>query len=771
MLAASSSRSVLDCAGPEGARLSIHADDVRRAALEVGEPARPGDPFGLRIANAAVLGRLDLRAARIDVPLHFHGCAFDQAPRLDGAAVHELVIAGDDHDVEVGPVQPSLLPGLIADGLRVQHDLVLSRSTVAGRHPSPAAPGRTAAIWLAEAEIGGRLLAVGTVVDATGGRALHADRARIGGDVRLSGGFSAQGEVRLLGARVGGSVVLAGELTSPGSRALHLAEAQISGSVFMIRTPDSPAEVGTTVIGRIEMGRATIGGGLRIRDARLSAPPAGSSRPFEYHGEDVTDRALLVAPGLTVHGLVSIERDCVVEGALILSGAVLHSGAGLRGLRLSNPAGLALDLTQAQLGAGLDLRDSRIEGTVNLANARVTGPLMFGGARLSRPGGHYCVIGVAARVEGDVDLVELHTDGGGVVLRSSEISGVLNAEGARLINPGSESLSLHQARIQGNVRLCAGFTSVGLLQLTRSTIQGRLRCDGAVLEWANPQAGQQRPTAANPRAAAVQLNSAVVGSGIALGWQVRAGGVEFTDTRTSFLADDPAGDWPARSRLAGFTYQRFAALVEGQGEWSAPARAQWLARLEDYDPRPWDQAARVLRTNGDHAGAENLLIAQRRCERRRRIGVQSHWWRRALDRVADLSIGYGYRPERVLLIMLALIAAVSLSLSPMAGRSSMRAADPAGVVYSPAGALSGQGVAPAAGRCGGGKVRCFNPELYAIDTVIPIVDLKQRSTWYPGDDTGGAWIEWWLNLATILGWITSTVFALAFTRLGRTAGL
>ena len=55
--------------------------------------------------------------------------------------------------------------------------------------------------------------------------------------------------------------------------------------------------------------------------------------------------------------------------------------------------------------------------------------------------------------------------------------------------------------------------------------------------------------------------------------------------------------------------------------------------------------------------------------------------------------------------------------------------------------------------CGDGEVRCFSPVLYTIDTVIPLISLDQRSTWYPDPHApGGELLLLWLNVATLLGW-------------------
>ena len=70
--------------------------------------------------------------------------------------------------------------------------------------------------------------------------------------------------------------------------------------------------------------------------------------------------------------------------------------------------------------------------------------------------------------------------------------------------------------------------------------------------------------------------------------------------------------------------------------------------------------------------------------------------------------------------------------------------------------------------CGDGEVRCFSPVLYAIDTVVPLISLDQRSTWYPDPHVlVGRLMLWWLNLATLLGWVLSSIFVLSLTRLSR----
>ena len=82
--------------------------------------------------------------------------------------------------------------------------------------------------------------------------------------------------------------------------------------------------------------------------------------------------------------------------------------------------------------------------------------------------------------------------------------------------------------------------------------------------------------------------------------------------------------------------------------------------------------------------------------------------------------------------------------------------------------MPGSGASLRSDSCGDGEVRCFSPVLYAIDTVVPLISLNQRATWFPDPNVrGGQFMLWWLNLATLLGWLLSSIFVLSLARLSR----
>ena len=254
--------------------------------------------------------------------------------------------------------------------------------------------------------------------------------------------------------------------------------------------------------------------------------------------------------------------------------------------------------------------------------------------------------------------------------------------------------------------------------------------------------------------------------------------MDFTDATTTFLADDPA-TWPERFTIAGLTYDRFEKPQGAQPKriWDQAARCAWLSRQTEFDSGPYEQAARVFRQHGYTSEAEQILIAQRR--HARQVGRSSATWpRRAIDAIYA-TIGYGYRPSRVLWLLAALLVLVAASLELPASQATLRATNGNGDVYSTSGLLTpsagavapgpgARGSSPRADSCGDGEVRCFSPVLYAIDTVVPLISLDQRSTWYPDPHVrGGQLMLWWLNLATLLGWLLSSIFVLSLARLSR----
>jgi hypothetical protein len=732
----------------QGGRRPVEAALLRRCCLEFRDQI---DPRGLRLHHVSVRGPVDLAGLTIGFPLHFDDCDFDAPVHVEGAKLRELTLTGSPR-----------LPGLLGNGLRLRGDLNLSGSTLTGAHRTSASLGKRAAVWLCEARLGGRLLCRDTVIRPEGERAMQADRIRTGGPIRLLHGFVSEGEVRLTGAHIGGSLdIIGGRIEAPGAIALDLGDAVIGGNLFIVdgggRRP--------VIRGRMDMGSAHIDGQFLFRNATLEG---SASMPADrgHAGTRVSGTAMS-AFRLTVGAEVALEGSCDVTGGLDLSMSDLSSLSVSPDCSLKAGGRTALDLSNAELRSTLMMGGVTVAGTIRLGGARIHGQLTLSNTRLSQPERSSLVAARGVTVDGDVELHGLRGTGGNLRF-SNAVLGSVVAVGAELDNPGGVTISLHQATARGSVVLARGFRSSGLVLLSRATMTGRLECDSATFDCPGPN---QR----NEQGHAIEAISLHARGGMDLGWTRAEPSVDFTNADTTFLADNPAR-WPSKILISGFTYDRFEQSRSGTGgrTWDHVARSNWLARQAVYDAGPFEQAARVFREHGYTSAAETILIAQR-SQARELITGPAAGVRRALDGLFGASVAYGYRPGRVLWLLVVLLGLVIASLEAPATQATLRASTNSGIVYTTRGPLVGNSasqsvVIPGSDACGGGQVRCFSPVLYAIDTVVPLVSLDQRAAWYPDPNVpGGTLMQWWLNLATILGWLLSSIFALSLARLARSS--
>ncbi len=150
------------------------------------------------------------------------------------------------------------------------------------------------------------------------------------------------------------------------------------------------------------------------------------------------------------------------------------------------------------------------------------------------------------------------------------------------------------------------------------------------------------------------------------------------------------------------------------------------ARMPDgLPPQPYEQLASVYRQVGDDAQARVVLLARQRRERR-----TTAWPSRVWGWLQDITVGYGYLPQRAVLWLVALLLTGSVAF----------------------------GLAPPA-RVPGEREPAFNPVFYTLDLLLPVVDFGQESAF----DARGPqqWLAYFLIAA---GWTLATTAAAGFTR-------
>jgi hypothetical protein len=258
-----------------------------------------------------------------------------------------------------------------------------------------------------------------------------------------------------------------------------------------------------------------------------------------------------------------------------------------------------------------------------------------------------------------------------------------------------------------------GFTAEGEVCLSGAHIGGQLSFDGATLT--------------NPDGEALQLQDLQAGT-LLLRLQAPPDGlVEFTHAHVGVLVENEAS-WPRGLYLDGFVYD----VLYETPPVKVTARLRWLTRnQEGYAPQPYEQLVAVYRKAGRDDDARKVAIAKQRC-RRHTLNLPSRAWNSLLR----WTVGYGYRPWQAGLWLVALWLIGTLIF---------------------AGTHANGQVTPAKKP---EELQHFNPLVYALDVLLPIVNLGQEGGWVPHRFAAVAF--WLLALA---GWVLTTAVVAALTGL------
>ncbi|MFF9910239.1 membrane-associated oxidoreductase [Streptomyces sp. NPDC013457] len=362
----------------------------------------------------------------------------------------------------------------------------------------------------------------------------------------------------------------------------------------------------------------------------------------------------------------------------------------------------ALRATAIRVDDVLRLTGCRIPGSLQLGSAQVTGGIFLDRARLGADGGPALELSRAA-VGNDVwapGLVAL----GEIRLEATRIEGGLDLEDAHIKNPSGDALNA--AHLTVGARLNAGgLQAEGRVRLTAAKVTGWLTFIEARLR--------------NPGGVALGVSSCEA-LGFSL-WDAApvSGDVKMHYANFKVIHAKPEV-WPATVRLEGLTYETLAPRLP------AAQRLALLDRDEDgFVPHAYEQLAAVYRRVGDDAEARTVQLAK---QRRHRTTLP--WYGKLWGHLQDATVGYGFRPTRAMAWLLALLLLGSVAF---------------GLDHPP--------------RAERGKGPEFNPVVYALDLLLPIVDFGQEKAFTPT-----SLYQWLSYLLIAAGWILATTIAAGVTR-------
>lgn len=731
-----------------GPARTVRAEVIRELLVAPPSPL-PGRVPSLQLSGARITGVLDLSHARIDIPFNFEECWFDERMSLYAARTRTIYLQG------------CRVPGMYAEELRTDGELNLHSLSCTG------------VLDLDNTHISGPLTLTNAQLANPGGVALRADTAEFGGDVLCNGDFRAEGAVRMAGVRIKGELDLtSAQFTNPGHIAVQADSAQIGGDLvaFDLRA-----------VGQICLNAATIGRSLMIANSTIHAPDqdalqcraarvagrilaggcaiTGGFSLMAARVEDWIDLGdtVISAPDTTAVNAVDLHAaggfggmGLHVTGELTLSSAHIAKVLSFSGATLSNPGADALSATKLTVDGNAHFDEEfAATGRIGLPGAHIRGQLNFADAALSNPGGS-ALYAAALEVDSTMTAIGGRFDGR-LHINGARIGADLMLDGATLVNDG-DALMAEDLTVGRNLRLCHGFSCTGQIALGGTRVGHQVILRGATL--------------ANPDDLAVQASHLTVGEDIfadeeftvhgsldlspcrvsgtiALATENIAGTVHLGRARADLLrlTGKPRGeilltdltvrmlehypeDWPDGGKLdlQGLTYTSLQPLDLPVGQW-----LKWLRRglPEGYRPQPYAQLATMLRTVGNDRDSRVVLLARQR-HRRKHLPLWSKPW----GWLQDLAVGYGYVPWR---------AAGWLGVLWLAGWLYFRDQQP---LPQPPGSTTD-----------------YQPALYALDLLLPVLSIGQRTAIHFGGVAQGVAV-----LITVCSWILGIAVLAGLTR-------
>ena len=569
---------------------------------------------------------------------------------------------------------------------------------------------------------------------------------KVGKDLNLNGS-TLTGPLQLQVAAITGDLDCTGARLEGIGDALSAAAMKVNGNVFLTET--------VTTAGGIDLESANIDGTLKCSGARLQGA-------VERYGGSYA----LFAQWIKVGGPVRLNMNFTATHTVFLLGADISANLNCRDARLYG-TGQALDAERMKLGGNmLAERVLTTAARINLLGADIVGNLKCVDAWLN--GAACAVYGERLKVHGDIffgttkrlsDAAEAirppdaepenqRMPYGWIWLSDAEIDGNLyftNAllNGANSLNGVDYSLYGERLNVHSDVLFNSVSSPNGAIWLRSANIKGKLL-------WAPGEQLHQQVNLANATAGRLEDD-----------W-THANGCWPTDgllnveglTYGSFCGDHPASveerlGW-IRSQWPHYSPKRFWA--ELLSYLRHPRKAGSPGR---FATQPYEQLASVYQQAGQDNEAHEVVLERRRDVRR--YGNLTGY-RKALNLLLDKTIQYGYQTWRAVL-MLAVVYAVAVAVFLVAQHH----AD----LIVPLMETSSGKPAPPVTQCTS-SYPCFYPAGYAIDTVIPIINVHQATYWGPnGQASWGHALTVFNWVCTALGWALATLTVAGYTGLVR----
>lgn len=460
---------------------------------------------------------------------------------------------------------------------------------------------------------------------------------------------------------------------------------------------------------------------------------------------------------LLLHGVQCCDATETQVGCISLIGAVITGSLMCHDAKFTTPNRPGIDADGTKIGRDIEIRSGQFDSPIRCIGAFIDGDVTFTDTKVAN--GAYKFAYYDEIVSIGIDRIEIL---GGLYIRRCTLSGQfkgsnihvkgpLDLSGSTLNGPAEMLFKANGARIDRSLNVSKVTTS-GKFDLSNAHVQTIVDCDTF---W------------------------------------------------TSNIGD-----------IDGFVYDNIESSVNNRLRIAALCALSDSNSPEAFHSQPWEQLVRVLRGRGDTVAAGEVAIAKQRQLRsigaignrkpsaRERNPVArwlnlkwnpiSNWSAKRLHDFYGWTSGYGHRPFRIAgrMITLWLVATLLFWLAAWGGIMAPASADVImhEQLHSDIGADSHD-----SSRCGiryevnppqywpdcaalPSEYTTFNPAVYSLDLILPLVDLGQESSWAPSatyTDSGGEvqWLWWGMGIRALMwfeilfGWFASLMFVAIVSRL------
>lgn len=444
----------------------------------------------------------------------------------------------------------------------------------------------------------------------------------------------------------------------------------------------------------------------------------------------------LILTAAHIKGTVFFRENFTAAGQVSLIAACVNGQICFYNANLTSSNGFCLSLDALEIGDSIFIDESKFDGPISIMGAKIGSQLLFDHVTIISQ--HYPITVAADSIHCKGAVKFSHcTIVGDISFIASELERALMFFNCK-INAYNYALGLDGAKIKDKLMI----TNVeinGLVSLLSTDIGSqlafrdcRLECQGQYSIVADDmKVGSQFLIDQNVYIGnRARLHGITVQGAMVVQNSVFASELDLRWAKVGEYIDDEES-WPEKGNLLidDFEYQSISPI-------NVEVRKRWLERMlliDGYSPQPYTQLAKVLRKQGYEEATTKILIERQKARiKHSDLTFLSKTW----AHVMGIITGHGYRPARAIffLIVLWLVGAAVFNINTDT------------MVYAEQASLDGS------------YTPQFQPLLYSIDTLLPIIELGVEKLWLP---TG--WMHYYNGVHKVLGWFLSTLSVVAIT--------